>query len=169
MNLNYQYLIPAEFDDNSRVWVYQSNRQFDVSEALQIEDILQNFCKEWNSHGSSVKGYANLFFGHFIVIMADESQTKVGGCSTDSSVRLIKSIEQDFNVLLTDRMLLAFIIKERIQLLSLEEVNLALEDTFITGNTLYFNNTILTKKDLLTHWIIPMHESWLGKRITSIG
>lgn len=168
MNLNFQYLIPTEFDDNSRVWVYQCNRQFDVAESLQIEDILQEFCKEWNSHGSSVKGYANLFFGHFIIIMADESMTKVGGCSTDSSVRLIKNIEKEFNVDLTDRLKLAFIINERIQLLSLEEINLALEDTYISGSTMYFNNTILTKKDLLTKWIIPLRESWLAKRIPSI-
>lgn len=168
MNLNFQYLIPAEFDDNSRVWVYQSNRQFDVTEAMQIENILQDFCKEWNSHGSSVRGYANLFFGQFIIIMADESQTKVGGCSTDSSVRFIKNIEQDFNVQLTDRLLLAFVIKENIHLLSLEEINLALEDTFITGDTLYFNNTILTKKDLMTKWIIPVKESWLAKRIPAL-
>ena len=168
MNLNYQYLIPADFDENSRVWVYQSNRKFDVNESLEIEDILQNFCKAWNSHGSSVKGYANLFFGQFIVVMADESLTKVGGCSTDNSVRLIKSIEQDFDVQLTDRMLLAFIINERIQLLSMEEINLALEDTYISGITLYFNNTILTKKDLMTKWIIPLRDSWLAKRIPAI-
>ncbi|MEO6682579.1 MAG: hypothetical protein ABIN48_07110 [Ginsengibacter sp.] len=168
MNLNFQGLIPAEFDDNSRVWVYQSNRPFDVNEALQIEDILQNFCKEWNSHGSSVKGYANLFFGQFIIILADETLTKVGGCSTDSSVRLIKNIEQDFNVQLTDRLLLAFIVKEKIQLFSLEEINLALEDTIISGNTLYFNNTILTKKDLMSHWIIPLKDSWLAQRLPLI-
>ena len=168
MNLNFQGLIPTEFDDNSRVWVYQSNRPFDMTEAMQIENLLREFCKEWNSHGSSVKGYANLFFGQFIVIMADESMTKVGGCSTDSSVRLIKNIEQDFNVQLTDRLLLAFIIKEHITLLSLEEINLAIEDTFITGETLYFNNTILTKKDLMNNWIIPVKDSWLAKRIPAL-
>lgn len=168
MNLNFHDLIPAEFDDNSRVWVYQSNRQFDVTEAMQIENLLKDFCKEWNSHGSTVRGYANLFFGQFIIIMADESQTKVGGCSTDSSVRLIKNIEQDFKVQLTDRLLLAFIIKDQINLLSLEEINLALEDTFITGDTLYFNNTILTKKDLMSKWIIPVKDSWLAKRIPAL-
>ena len=168
MNLNFQHLIPAEFDDNSRVWVYQSNRQFDVTEAMQIENILNDFCKEWNSHGSMVRGYANLFFGQFIIIMADERDTKVGGCSTDSSVRLIKNIEQDFNVTLTDRLMLAFIVKNTIQLLSLEEINLALEDTIITGETPYFNNTILTKEDLLTKWIIPVKESWLAKRIPAL-
>ena len=168
MNLNYQDLIPTEFDDNSRVWVYQSNRPFDMTEAMQIENLLLEFCKEWNSHGSSVKGYANLFFGQFIIIMADESMTKVGGCSTDSSVRLIKKIEQDYKVNLTDRLLLAFIIKDQINLFSLEEINLALEDTLITSDTLYFNNTILTKKELMTNWIIPVKDSWLAKRLPAL-
>ena len=83
-------------------------------------------------------------------------------------MRLIKSIENDFQVQLTDRLQLAFIIKENIHLLLLEEINLALEDTFITSDTLYFNNTILTKKDLMTNWIIPVKKSWLAKRIPSL-
>ena len=34
------------------------------------------------------------FFGfRFIIIMADESRVQVGGCSTDSSVRLVTAIE----------------------------------------------------------------------------
>lgn len=165
MNINFQDMIPADFDNNSRVWVYQSNRKFTVKEAVQIEELLLNFSSEWNSHGSLVKGYANLFFGQFIIVMADETNTKVGGCSTDSIIRLIKNIEKDFHVHLLDRQLLAFIVKERIQLLALEEVNYSIESDFITPDTLYFNNTILTKKDLLNHWIIPVKDSWLAGRI----
>src|SRR5678816_4958372 len=93
MNLEYQQQIPENFDDGSRVWIYQSSRLFFLSEALQIEELLENFVSAWQSHGVPVKGYANLFFGQFIVLMADESATGVSGCSTDSSVRLIKHIE----------------------------------------------------------------------------
>ena len=169
MNLNFQDLIPSDFSDDSRVWVYQANRSFTLEESLRIEDLLKDFCVDWNSHGDSVKGYANLFFGQFIIIMADETRTKVGGCSTDISVRFIKDIEQEFNVELTDRLLLAFVIKENIQLLTLEEINLAIEDTVLTGETTYFNNTILTKKDLMQNWIIPLKDSWLAKRIPSFA
>lgn len=165
MNINFQDLIPQDFHNNSRVWVYQSSRAFTVSEALEIEKLLQHFSKEWNSHGSAVKGYANLFFGHFIIFMADETHTKVGGCSTDSSVRLVKNLEQDYQVELLDRQMLAFIVKERIQLLPLLQVNYSIENNFITRDTLYFNNTILTKKELLTHWLIPVKDSWLASRI----
>jgi hypothetical protein len=169
MNINFQNLIPQDFDDNSRVWVYQSNRRFTVNEAIQIEELLRGFTNEWNSHGDSVKGYANLFFGQFIIVMADETHTKLGGCSTDSSIRLIKNIEKNFQVQLLDRQSLAFIVKEKIQLLPLEEVNYSLEHGFITPDTLYFNNTILTKKELLSHWIIPIKESWLSGRIPSFN
>lgn len=167
MNINFQDLIPQDFDNNSRVWVYQSSRIFTVSEALEIEKLLQDFSEEWNSHGDLVKGYANLFFGQFIIIMADESRIKVGGCSTDSSVRLIKNLEQDYHVQLLDRQLLAFIVKERIQLIPLSQVNYSIENNFITQDTLYFNNTILTKKELLNNWIIPVKDSWLAGRIPS--
>src|SRR5450759_2042924 len=98
MNLHFQDLIPKDFNDNSRVWIYQCNRLFTLSEVLQIEELLEDFTKSWQSHGAKVKGYANLFFGQFIVLMADETATGVGGCSIDSSVRLIKNIEQDYNV-----------------------------------------------------------------------
>jgi hypothetical protein len=169
MNINFQDLIPADFDENSRVWVYQSNRKFSVNEAIEIEELLSKFSNEWNSHGDQVKAFANLFFGQFIIIMADESKTKVGGCSTDSSIRLIKNIEKDFGVHLLDRQLLAFIVKEKVQLVPLEDVNYSIESEFITQDTPYFNNTILTKKDLLTNWIIPVKQSWLAGRIPSFS
>jgi hypothetical protein len=167
MNIHFQDLIPDDFDNNSRVWVYQSNRAFTITEALRIEELLENFAKEWNSHGSLVKGYANLFFGQFIKIMADETHLKIGGCSTDSSLRFIKNIQQDYNVQLLDRQMLAFIVKEKIHLLPLAQVNYSIENDFITPDTLYFNNTILTKKELLNNWIIPVKDSWLAARIPS--
>ena len=165
MNLNYKEYIPAGFSDDSRVWIYQCNRLFSLSEALQLEPMLQDFVAGWNSHGDPVKGYANLFFGQFIILMADETATGVSGCCTDTSVRLIKSIEQQFNVQLFDRQSLAFIIKDKIQLLPLSQLAYAVENNFINGDTLYFNNTVLTKKEWMDHWLIPVKESWLAKRL----
>ena len=166
MNFHFQDLIPNHFDDNSRVWVYQCNRIFTISEVLEIEELLQNFTNTWTSHGNRVKGYANLFFGQFIIFMADETATGVSGCSTDSSVRIIKNIEQDFNVQLFDRQSLAFAVNERVQLIPLALLNYEIDNNIITKDTLYFNNTILTKKELLNNWIIPIKNSWLAKRFS---
>jgi len=166
MNLNFQEHIPTDFNDSSRVWIYQSSRLFLINEALEMEDMLNAFVDNWKSHGAPVKGFASLLFGQFIVLMADETATSVGGCSTDSSVHLIKSIEEKFNVQLLDRQNLAFVVKDKIQVLPLNQLDYAVENDFINGDTLYFNNLVLTKKEMLEKWLIPVKESWLVKRLT---
>ena len=95
MKWNVQEQLPSDFSPLSRVWVYQSSRLFTLQEALQIEKMLEDFIGQWTSHGAGVKGYANLFFGQFIVLMADETGVTVGGCSTDSSVRMVKELERE--------------------------------------------------------------------------
>ena len=166
MNWNYRSLVPDDFAANSRVWIYQSNRVFSLQEALELEKYLYEFVDSWQSHGIPVKGYGNLFFGQFIVLMADETATGVSGCSTDSSVRFIKKMEELFNVQLFNRQLLAFVIKDKVQVLPLSQLKYALENNYISGETLYFNNVVQTKEELLQQWLIPVKDSWLRTRIT---
>lgn len=164
MNIDFKEQIPEDFSIASRVWIYQCSRLFFLSEALQVEELLEEFVTNWKSHGADVKGYANLFFGQFIVLMADESIAGVSGCSTDSSVHVIKAIEKQFTVSLFERQTLAFIVKEKVQLLPLPQLNYAIENKFVDADTLYFNNTVTTKKELFQNWLIPVKESWLAKR-----
>ena len=167
MNLEYTHLIPTEFSNLSRVWIYQSNRIFSIQEALEIENLLANFVHNWKSHGTPVKGFATLFFGQFIIIMADEEETGVSGCSTDSSVKTIKNIELNFNVSLFERTNLAFVVKDKIELLPLSQVQYALDKGFLNTNTLFFDHSVQTKSELINKWIIPIGSSWLGKRMKS--
>jgi hypothetical protein len=167
MNLEYKYLLDGNFHPDSRVWIYQSNRLFTINEALEIEELLKEFANDWKSHGVKVKGAAYLFFGQFIILVADETATGVSGCSTDSSVRLVKDIEQHFHVNMFDRMTLAFVVKDKIQLLPLSQLQYAFENGFVTGDTLYFNNLVQTKGELESKWIIPVKDSWLTKKFPS--
>ena len=171
MTLEYKYLLDNSFHPESRVWIYQSSRLFSLSEALEIEILLKEFTAGWLSHGVPVKGAGYLFFGQFIILMADETATGVSGCSTDSSVRLIKQIEQRFAVDLFDRNALAFVVKDKsekdgIQLLPLQQLKYAIENGFIVGDTLYFNNVVQSKQDLENNWIIPVKHSWLARRFS---
>lgn len=167
MDFSYNQYLPEDFHPGSRVWIYQSSRLFTISEAFGIEEILQGFLSQWNSHGTPVKGYANLLFGQFLVFIADETATTVGGCSTDSSVRVIKEIEQRFNVNMFDRQVLAFVVKDKIQMLPLSQLKYAVENGFITPDTRYFNNLVKTKAEMLSNWLIPVKESWLGAKIAA--
>ncbi len=165
MNFEYKQLLPADFAADSRVWVYQSNRLFGMSEALQIEDLLSHFTSNWKSHGTPVKGFGSLFFGQFIILMADENAAIVGGCSTDSSVHLIKEMEDLCKVSLLNRQSLAFIIKDKVELLPLNQLQYAIDNNFIHAGSLYFNNLVQTKEELENNWLIPVKESWLANRI----
>jgi hypothetical protein len=165
MNFQYQHLLPENFAPESKVWIFQSSRPFSITEALNIEGQLEDFIQSWKSHGAPVKGYANLFFGQFVVLMADETHISVGGCSTDGSVRVIKQMEEQFNVQFFDRTSLAFVVKDKVQLLPLSQLAYAVEHQFIDANTLYFNNTVLTLDAFRHQWLIPVKDSWLANRL----
>lgn len=165
MNFSLEAHIPSDFNDHVRVWIFQSSRLFTMSEAFEIESILNDHCSGWKSHGHAVKGYANLFFGQFIIVMADETEATVGGCSTDSLFRIIKQIEALCKVNLFDRQMLAFLVKDKIQLLPLAQFKYAVSNNHISPDTIYFNNTVGTKKELMQNWMIPMSESWLATRV----
>ncbi len=166
MKPDYKYLLDGNFHPGSRVWIYQCNRLFTLNEALEMEELLKEFSSQWKSHGTPVKGEAHLFFGQFIVLLADETATGVSGCSTDSSVRLIKDIEQRFKVNLFDRTTLAFWLNDKIQLLPLAQIQYAFDNGFIDADTLYFNNLVQTKEELENTWLVPVKDSWLAKKIS---
>lgn len=165
MNLEYKELLPDNFPGNSKVWIYQSSRLFTLSEALEIESLLNKFSDEWRSHGAEVNAYCNLFFGQFIVLMADESQVGVGGCSTDSSVRFIKELGEKYGVDLLNRINLAFVIKDKIQVLPMNQLQYAVENGFVNRDTLFFDNLVLNKTALESKWIVPVKDSWLASKL----
>ena len=165
----YKNLLPEDFDNSSRVWIYQSNRLLTMSEALRLEEYLEQFVGEWKSHGQKVKGFGTLFFGQFIILMADETASGVSGCSTDSSVRFIQQMEKAFGIQLLDRQLLAFWHKSKVQTLPLSQIPYALEHQFINADTLYFNNLADTKIKLLNEWLLPLKDSWLKRYLQPLS
>ncbi len=169
MNLEFKHLLPQDFAPASKVWVYQSNRLFSIPEAMEIGDLITRFCQGWTSHGDQVKAFGHLFFGQFIVLMADESACHVGGCSTDSSIRFIKELGEKFQVDLFNRTQLAFVRKDKVEILPLAQMDYAVENGFVNADTLFFNNTVHTKQQLENNWIIPVKDSWLASRLPKVG
>ncbi len=165
MNVNYRGKLPKELDAASRVWIYQSDRSFSSSEISAIEENMEQFTASWLSHGKKVKAHGSLLFEHFIILIADESASGVSGCSTDASVHFIQQMEKQFDVQLLERKILAFLIDGAVQLVPISKLNQAFSDGLIQPDTLFFNNVVLTKKELEDNWIIPLNKSWLHSRI----
>ena len=91
----------------------------------------------------------------------------VGGCSTDSSVRVIKSLERQYDVNFFDRMMITFLVKNKAEMLPYSQVQYAIDKGFINKDTLLFNNVgVATKRDLAEKWLVPLVDSWLAGRVT---
>jgi hypothetical protein len=161
-------LIPGDFADDSRVWVYQCNRPFSDKEELEINEQMHHFYAQWETHGMRVKGWAKVLFKQFIVVMADESSTGVSGCSTDSMVRVIKSLEKQYSINLFDRMTITFMVEGKPQPLPYSQVQYAIDKGYINKDTPLFNNTVGTKAELFSDWFIPLQDSWLAKRVNLV-
>ena len=65
-----------------------------------------------------------------------------------------------------DRTTLAFIVKDKVQLLPLSQLQYAVQNEFINADTLYFNNLVQTKKELESKWIMTVKDSWLNVKIS---
>lgn len=165
MNLDYKDFLNKDFSPHSKVWVYQASRLLQLQEALTAEELITGFVNHWQSHGEAVKGQGLLIFGYFVVLIADDTQTHVGGCSTDSSVRFIKFLGEKLEIDFFNRNQLAFIAKDKIELLPYQQVQYALDNNFLTADSLYFNNLVSSKKDLEENWIKPIKESWLANKL----
>lgn len=165
MTQTIEQLIPKDFQDESRVWIFQSNRPFNEQEGLEINEQLLQFYSQWKSHGADVKGWAGLIYQCFVVVLADESINAVGGCSTDGLFRVIKSFERQYQVDFFDRMRLTFLVKEKAEQLPMQQVKYALQQGFLETDTPLFNNLVDTKAKLVNEWMVPLNKSWLWPRL----
>lgn len=159
-------LLPTDFSDSSRVWIFQSNRPFNDQEELEINEQLAHFYLQWKAHGEVVKGWGKLLFKRFIVVIADEEASNlVSGCSTDGLFRVIKSLERQYQVDFFDRMNMIFLVKEKAETLPFQQLQYAADNGFIAANTPYFNNTVANFAELKSNWLVPIDKSWLADRV----
>lgn len=165
MNIDYQLFIPIEFSENTRIWIYQSNRKFTSDEVATIQNHLNSFSKNWMSHGAKVNAHGLLLHDFFLVLMADEVDMTVSGCSIDSTVRFVKQLETTFKVSFFDRTTLAFLINGEVRLTPFSQLNSEFKSGNLTDHTLFFDNTVQRLPDFRNKWLIPLSSSWLWKRL----
>jgi len=154
-------LIPFnDLPDDSRIWIYQSNRKFTDEEVTQLQSQLNDFLKQWTAHGANLQAGAEIKYNYFIVIGLDQNQNKASGCSIDAQVHFIQQLEQQLNVELLDKMNVTYIQNDRVHHKPLLDFKKMVKDGAVGKSTVVFNNLINSKEEYLEHWEIPAIESW---------
>jgi len=145
---------------DSRVWIFQADREWTVYENDAISNELLQFVESWLSHGSLLKAHYKLLHNRFIVFFADEQGNNMCGRAIDASVRFIKEIEKNYSISLLDRSRVAYIKDGKVEACTLDELGQRIEDGEITADTEVFNNLVSTKEEFDNNWTIPLSKSW---------
>ena len=148
------------FSPQSKIWIYQSNRQFTEKEAAEIQQKLDAFTVQWAAHGHQLKAKAEIPYRYFIVLIVDQEAASATGCSIDSSVRVIKEIENSYGVDLFDRFNMAYKIEDEVHVTKKEDFETLITIKKITPQTIVFNNLVQTLGEYEQKWELPLAESW---------
>jgi hypothetical protein len=146
--------------DTSRIWIYQSNKEFTDAQVLEIGKKLENFVSNWKRHGEDLKASFLVKYNQFIILAVDENHQEVSGCSIDASTHVMQQIEKEYGVELFNKMNTAFKDGEHINSVVLADFQKYAKQQKITSKTIVFNNLVQTKKELEIGWEIPAEKSW---------
>ncbi len=149
-----------QFSENSRVWVYQADKKLSDSEVQQIKTLLDDFTTSWTAHNNQLKAKAEIRYNRFLILIVDENQAGVSGCSIDKSVNFMKQIGEQFNINLLDRFNLAYRDGEEVLSAPRNDFEELLKNGHITTNTIVFNNMVQNLNELQTKWEVPFKDSW---------
>jgi len=149
-----------DLPDDSRVWIYQSNRKLSDEEVGQIKEKVIDFLKEWTAHGQDLEAGYEIKYNRFIVIGLNQENASASGCSIDASVYFIQKLEKEFGIDLLDKMNVTFYNGEFIAHKTLSDFRKMAKAKSVSKNTVVFNNLVNTKLDYIENWEVPAKDSW---------
>lgn len=153
--------IPFEnLPEDSRIWIYQSNRKFTDDEIGEIDLAVNQFVQQWAAHGTSLAASYKIMYNRFIILAVDQEMHSASGCSIDDSVRFIQSLEEKYGVDLLDKMNVTFRNGEFIAHKSLADFKKMAKEKAVSSQTIVFNNLVNTVGEWNDFWEVPAAESW---------
>jgi len=154
------YIPFEELPAHSKIWIYQSNRKFSDDEIIEIESLAKEFVENWTAHGTSLAASFLTQYNRFIIFAINQDIQAATGCSIDTSVQFIQSLEQKYQVDLLDKMNVTFKLGEHIAHKSLIEFKKMAKEKAVSANTIVFNNLVNTIEEWQDFWEVPAIESW---------
>jgi hypothetical protein len=153
--------VPFEnLPEESKIWIYQSNRKFSDDEFNIIETDLKAFIEAWSAHGTSLEASYLLKYNRFIILAVNQENQIATGCSIDKSVEFIQSLEKKYEVDLLDKMNVTFKLGEHVAHKPLIEFKKMAKEKAVSENTIVFNNLVNTIEEFNENWEVPAGDSW---------
>jgi hypothetical protein len=146
-----------------KIWIYTLSKQLAAEQELELKTTCQNFVSTWTAHDVSLDASYELYKHRLLIFKVDEANYNASGCSIDKQLRLVKELEQKFDIELLNRLLVAYESNDEINVVKNNRIAELLENSIISADTLVFDNTITDAEDLKTNWKKPLGQTYLAK------
>lgn len=138
----------TNFPDSAKLWIYPLARPLTEAGRARVTQRLDGFLREWNSHGAAVIGAYRIFEDRFILVTG-YVEDGVSGCSTDSMMRVMKSLRDEYGIDGFDRSLVYFRDADRVlRGVTRPEFKALVSAEQVDADTVVFDSTITTVGDL---------------------
>ena len=149
--------------DDSRIWIYQSSKDLSDSEIKIIDNKTTLFLENWKAHGNELQASYLIKERRFLIIAVNERFNPIGGCSIDYSLQLVNDISTTINLDLLDRLSVNYRLENNIKSISLRDLKNKIKNKSFSPETIIFNTTVKTKKELSSDFELKISSSWLSK------
>lgn len=157
-----------ELPGDSRIWIYQGDRNFNDHECREIMEKGEAFVDAWTAHNKTLKASIQIFYHRFLILGVDQSLNEASGCSIDSSVKFFKDLENYLSkqygpITFFDRTRIAFLKHDDIESIHFKNIKDEIAKGTIAADTFTFDNLVNQKRQLDDQWLVPAGDSWLAK------
>lgn len=142
----------TQFPDQSKIWLYQSDRALSKEEMKQLENELVAFVEGWAAHGSKLWAGAKVLNPYFVIVAVNDSLVPPSGCSVDASVHKMKDIGLKIGINFFDRMKVTIQEREELKQIHFSELDTHQE-------ALIFDPLINSLGELRRAWPRPIEKS----------
>jgi hypothetical protein len=149
-----------ELPEESRIWIYQSNRKLADNEVADIASSLESFLMAWSAHGQPLEASFIIKYNRFIILAVNDQKHAPTGCSIDASVAVIQKTEQQYGIELLDKMNVTFKTGDFIAFKTLTDFKKLVKDKSVNENTIVFNNLVNTIGEWNDYWEVEAKDSW---------
>ncbi len=153
------------FNPDSKVWVFTANRLLSDAEIPQINSRLEEFAQSWASHGDPLSARAFVLHGYFIILAVDNKLYLASGCSIDTAMRFIQTLQIDFDVDLLDRQSFVYLKDHEPVLIRKKDMKSAYLDGVIHDETLFFDPLVSGWQEMKEGFLKPMGDFWMKNMI----
>lgn len=124
-------------DDTSKVWIYQSDKEFTYDELDIAREDIFHFLTDWTAHSQGLTCYGNIFHRRFLAFFVDETNSHASGCSIDKSVKFVEYLGNKLGKDFFDRMTYVYMVDEEISTLHHADLQNAYISKKIDDETLF--------------------------------